>query len=85
MLRLGVLLRGIRGGRSLAYAAAKTGLSKSFICNVELGRQLASRSSIFRICEAFGADPQSFVALAELALVERWRDGDADGRTCGGR
>lgn len=75
-LDLGERLRKIRNekGISLSEIAEKTGYTKSFISQVEKNKTSPSISSLFRIIDVLGVNPQEILhedSLAEKILVKR--------------
>jgi transcriptional regulator with XRE-family HTH domain len=69
----GSYLAAIREGEGLSQVefAAKLGVSKSHLCDIEKGRKLVSADRAARFAEILGYLPASFVELALQDLLNR--------------
>ncbi len=70
-LTFGRLLTAIREGEEMAQAdfAARLGISRSHLCDIEKGRKVVGAARAARFAEILGYSPESFVALALQAQV----------------
>lgn len=70
-LTFGKLLTAIREGENLAQVdfAAKLGVSRSHLCDIEKGRKVVGAARAARFAEILGYSPESFVMLALQAQV----------------
>jgi transcriptional regulator with XRE-family HTH domain len=65
-LSLGALLESIRLGEGIAQAAFATrlGISRSHLCDIEMGRKAVSPARAARFAEILGYSPDQFVRLS---------------------
>ena len=72
-ITLGALIEAIRDGEEMAQGefAAKIGLSKSHLCDIEKGRKLVSPERAARLAEMLGYSSDHFVRLALQDAVDR--------------
>jgi transcriptional regulator with XRE-family HTH domain len=70
-LTFGRLLTAIREGEEMAQVdfAAKLGVSRSHLCDIEKGRKIVGAARAVRFAKILGYAPESFVALALQAQV----------------
>ena len=70
-LTFGRLLTAIREGEEMAQVdfAAKLGISRSHLCDIEKGRKVVGAARAARIAKILGYSPESFVALALQAQI----------------
>jgi transcriptional regulator with XRE-family HTH domain len=70
-LTFGSLLTAIRKGEGMAQIdfAAKLGVSRSHLCDIEKGRKVVGAARAARFAKLLGYSPESFVALALQAQV----------------
>ena len=70
---LGSFLAAIREGEGMSQVefAAKLGISKSHLCDIEKGRKVVSAERAARFAEILGYLPTSFVELALQDLLNR--------------
>ena len=69
----GSFLTSVRQGEGLSQAelAAKLGVSRSHLCDIEKGRKLVGPERAARFAEALGYLPSSLVQLALQDLLDR--------------
>jgi transcriptional regulator with XRE-family HTH domain len=70
-LTFGRLLVAIREGEGMAQVdfAARLGVSRSHLCDIEKGRKTVGAARAARFAKVLGYSPESFVALALQAQV----------------
>ena len=69
----GAYLEAVRKGEELSQTelAAKLGISRSHLCDIEKGRKLVAPERAARFAEILGYLPASFVQLALQDLLDR--------------
>jgi len=72
-ITLGALIEAIRSGEEITQGelAARLGVSKSHLCDIEKGRKLVSPERASRFAELLGYSSDHFVRLALQDAVDR--------------
>ena len=72
-IALGMLIEAIRQGEDATQAelAARLGITKSHLCDIEKGRKLVSPERASRFAAILGYSPDQFVRLALQDAVDR--------------